>query len=66
MYFLMFLSQHFRKGMNQYLTKHQYGNAATEQLWESLQWASGEKVAEIMSTWTQQMGFPVLTVRLMA
>ena len=49
--------------MNQYLTKHQYANAATEQLWESLQWASGQKGTEIMSTWTQQMGFPVITVR---
>lgn len=48
--------------MNTYLTKHQYKNAATEQLWEALQSASGEKVSEIMSTWTLQMGYPVITV----
>jgi puromycin-sensitive aminopeptidase len=52
----------FRKGMNSYLTKHQYSNAGTGDLWAALEQASGEKVAEIMSTWTEQLGYPVVKV----
>ncbi|KAM8947367.1 puromycin-sensitive aminopeptidase [Pelodytes ibericus] len=52
----------FRKGMNQYLTKFQEKNAATEDLWESLEQASGKPIAAVMSTWTKQMGFPLIYV----
>uniref|UniRef100_A0A8D8Y0U5 Aminopeptidase n=2 Tax=Cacopsylla melanoneura TaxID=428564 RepID=A0A8D8Y0U5_9HEMI len=53
----------FRKGMHLYLTRHQYGNAFTEDLWASLEEASGKPVGRVMSTWTQQMGFPVISVQ---
>ena len=49
--------------MNAYLTKHQYQNAWTEDLWSALQDASRKPVAAMMTTWTKQMGFPVLKVR---
>ncbi|XP_069607811.1 puromycin-sensitive aminopeptidase [Ranitomeya imitator] len=52
----------FRKGMNQYLTKFQEKNAATEDLWESLEQASGKPIADVMSSWTKQMGFPLIYV----
>ncbi|XP_075033123.1 puromycin-sensitive aminopeptidase [Mixophyes fleayi] len=52
----------FRKGMNQYLTKFQERNAATEDLWECLEQASGKPIADVMSTWTKQMGFPLIYV----
>ncbi|KAM5135748.1 puromycin-sensitive aminopeptidase [Mantella aurantiaca] len=52
----------FRKGMNQYLNKFQEKNAATEDLWESLEQASGKPIADVMSTWTKQMGFPLIYV----
>ncbi|XP_040185729.1 puromycin-sensitive aminopeptidase [Rana temporaria] len=52
----------FRKGMNQYLIKFQEKNAATEDLWESLEQASGKPIAAVMSTWTKQMGFPLIYV----
>lgn len=48
--------------MNAYLTKHQYKNTFTEDLWEALGEASEKPVEDIMKTWTQQMGFPVITV----
>ncbi len=48
--------------MNLYLNKHKYSNTFTEDLWASLGEASGKPVSEIMSTWTKQMGFPVLKV----
>ncbi|KAB0796160.1 hypothetical protein PPYR_10221 [Photinus pyralis] len=52
----------FRKGMNLYLTKHQYKNTFTEDLWEALEEASKKPVGAVMSTWTKQMGFPVVKV----
>ncbi|XP_026812969.1 puromycin-sensitive aminopeptidase isoform X2 [Rhopalosiphum maidis] len=54
--------QDFRKGMNLYLTKHQYGNTFTEDLWAALEEASNKPVKDVMSTWTLQKGFPVITV----
>ncbi|CAH1155325.1 unnamed protein product [Phaedon cochleariae] len=52
----------FRKGMNLYLTRHQYKNTFTEDLWAALEDASEKPVGDIMSTWTKQMGFPVVKV----
>lgn len=52
----------FRKGMNVYLTRHQYKNTHTEDLWAALSEASSKPVANVMSTWIKQMGFPVITV----
>ena len=48
--------------MNAYLTKHKYSNTFTEDLWAALGEASGKPINDIMSTWTKQMGFPVLSV----
>lgn len=55
--------ENFRKGMNLYLTKHQYKNTFTEDLWAALEEASKKPVGAIMSTWTKQMGFPVISVK---
>ena len=33
-----------------------------EDLWASLEAASGKPVLTVMSTWTKQMGFPVIAV----
>nr|KAF6296479.1 aminopeptidase puromycin sensitive [Myotis myotis] len=52
----------FKKGMNMYLTKFQQKNAATEDLWECLEGASGKPIAAVMNTWTKQMGFPLIYV----
>ncbi|CAH2326829.1 puromycin-sensitive aminopeptidase isoform X1 [Pelobates cultripes] len=52
----------FLKVMNQYLTKFQENNASTEDLWESLEQASGKPIAAVMSTWTKQMAFPLIYV----
>ncbi|KAF6299265.1 aminopeptidase puromycin sensitive [Rhinolophus ferrumequinum] len=52
----------FKRGMNMYLTKFQQKNAATEDLWESLESASGKPIAAMMNTWTKQMGFPLIYV----
>ena len=52
----------FKKGMTLYLKKHEYKNAATEDLWAALGEASGKPVADIMSVWTKEKGFPVVSV----
>lgn len=48
--------------MNLYLTRHQYKNTFTEDLWAALEESSQKPVAAVMSTWTKQMGFPVVRV----
>ncbi|NP_001268818.1 puromycin-sensitive aminopeptidase-like isoform X1 [Bombyx mori] len=53
----------FRKGMNIYLTRHQYKNTFTEDLWAALEEASKKPVGAVMSTWTKQMGFPMVEVQ---
>ncbi|XP_078080307.1 puromycin-sensitive aminopeptidase isoform X1 [Mustelus asterias] len=53
----------FRKGMNLYLTKFQNKNAATEDLWNCLEQASGKPINAVMSSWTKQMGFPLIYVQ---
>ncbi|XP_053674450.1 puromycin-sensitive aminopeptidase [Anopheles nili] len=52
----------FKKGMHVYLTRHQYRNTSTEDLWHALQEASSKPVGAVMSTWIKQMGFPVVRV----
>nr|XP_018910157.1 PREDICTED: puromycin-sensitive aminopeptidase-like [Bemisia tabaci]XP_018910165.1 PREDICTED: puromycin-sensitive aminopeptidase-like [Bemisia tabaci]XP_018910174.1 PREDICTED: puromycin-sensitive aminopeptidase-like [Bemisia tabaci] len=52
----------FRKGMNLYLVRHAYKNASTEDLWAALEESSGKPLKEMMTTWTKQMGFPLLTI----
>ncbi len=52
----------FREGLRRYIARHQYGNAETRDLWAALGEASGQPVAEMMNTWVQQTGYPVLDV----
>ncbi|XP_072390827.1 puromycin-sensitive aminopeptidase [Diabrotica undecimpunctata] len=52
----------FRKGMHLYLTRHQYKNTFTEDLWAALEEASQKPVGDVMSFWTKQKGFPVVKV----
>lgn len=52
----------FRKGLSEWLEKCKNSNSTTNELWGCLAAASGQPVAEMMTSWTQQMGFPVLEV----
>uniref|UniRef100_A0A0K0DBG3 Aminopeptidase n=1 Tax=Angiostrongylus cantonensis TaxID=6313 RepID=A0A0K0DBG3_ANGCA len=52
----------FQAGLRLYLKKFQYDNAVTLDLWDALHEASGQDVAKMMSGWTKQMGYPVITV----
>ena len=52
----------FRDGLRSYISKHQYGNAVTEDLWNALSANSNANVSKIMNTWVQQTGYPVIDV----
>ncbi|CAL8271065.1 unnamed protein product [Merluccius merluccius] len=50
----------FRDGCRKYLKDNHFKNAKTEDFWASLASVNGLPVAEVMDTWTKQMGYPVL------
>ena len=52
----------FIKGVRLHLKRHAFGNATTDDLWDSLSTASGKNVQNIMSTWTKNVGYPILSV----
>ncbi|XP_047423285.1 glutamyl aminopeptidase [Sciurus carolinensis] len=52
----------FRRGCQIYLDRFQFKNAKTSDFWEALEEASDKPVAEVMDTWTRQMGYPVVSV----
>jgi puromycin-sensitive aminopeptidase len=52
----------FRKGMNLYLTRHSYANAQTSDLWKALGEVTSQPIEAMMSTWTKQMGYPLVSV----
>ncbi|KAG0676788.1 Aminopeptidase 2 mitochondrial [Pichia californica] len=53
----------FIEGVSHYLKKHAYGNAKTEDLWDSLTIVSGKDVASTMKVWTTKVGYPLVTVK---
>ncbi len=53
----------FRDGIRQYIAAHKYSNTTTADLWNALSDASNKPVGEIAAGWTEQPGFPVVTVK---
>jgi len=49
-----------RKGLQQYLKKFEYANAASHHLWEALEEVSGKPVTELMKSWIEQPGHPLV------
>eukprot|EP00927_Polykrikos_kofoidii_P021662 TRINITY_DN20438_c0_g1_i1.p1 TRINITY_DN20438_c0_g1~~TRINITY_DN20438_c0_g1_i1.p1 ORF type:complete len:884 (-),score=168.66 TRINITY_DN20438_c0_g1_i1:86-2737(-) len=62
MIFAVLGQEKFQDGLQKYFKKHQYGNTETSDLWAAWSEASGQPVAKMMSSWTLEKGFPVLTV----
>ena len=52
--------ENFRSGLHNYLKKHEYTNATTEDLWSSLGSASRKPVVQMMNTWVRQIGYPII------
>jgi aminopeptidase N len=53
----------FRRGVSSYLKKYSYGNAAGEDFWNEMTKVTGKPVDEIMKTYVDQTGAPVISVR---
>lgn len=52
----------FLKGVARYLKEHAFANAETNDLWKALGHVSGEDITSMMSVWTRNVGYPVITV----
>jgi tricorn protease interacting factor F2/3 len=55
--------ERFRAGVTDYLQRFRFGNARTEDLWDSLGRASGEEVGALIGPWIDRPGHPVIRVR---
>jgi aminopeptidase N len=52
----------FRAGIRRYIKARAFGNATSPDLWNALSAASGRNVGRIAADWTEQAGFPVVSV----
>jgi aminopeptidase N len=52
----------FRDGIRAYLQAHAYSNSTTADLWQALEKVSGQPVRSFAAGWTEQPGFPVVTL----
>jgi len=53
----------FRAGVNAYLQKHQYANATAVDFWDAQAKTSKKPVDQIMPTWVNQPGAPMVNVK---
>jgi puromycin-sensitive aminopeptidase len=54
----------FRKGINYYLSKHQFANTETTDLWDAFEHESKQPVRKLMDSWIYQKGYPMITAEL--
>ncbi|MFA6515377.1 MAG: M1 family metallopeptidase [Candidatus Paceibacterota bacterium] len=52
----------FRLGLQHYLKKHSYKNTDTKDLWESFEKVSKKPINKMMSLWTKETGYPLVTL----
>lgn len=52
-----------REGLKNYFAAHQYANATGADLWQALGQASGINIGEIMNSWLEQPGYPVVSAK---
>ena len=55
--------KNFQKGLQKYLTKHQYDNAQGSDLWNAIGQVSKQPIDKMMKTWINQVGFQLLEVK---
>jgi len=53
----------FKEGLRHYLKKHSYKNTKTLDLWDAFEKVSKKPIKKIMSSWTKQAGFPIVTLK---
>jgi aminopeptidase N len=52
----------FRSGIRSYIRARAFSNATSADLWQALGHASGTDIAAVAAKWTEQAGFPLLSV----
>ncbi|KAI6191934.1 Aminopeptidase [Aphelenchoides bicaudatus] len=52
----------FRAGLRLYVKRIAYKNAVTTDLWQALSDASNQDIGKLMSSWTSQVGYPLVNV----
>ncbi|HEY4039483.1 MAG TPA: M1 family metallopeptidase [Burkholderiaceae bacterium] len=52
----------FRDGIRAFMKAHAYSNASSADLWSALDAVSGRGIGRIAAGWTEQAGFPLVTV----
>ncbi|HLP86970.1 MAG TPA: M1 family metallopeptidase [Candidatus Paceibacterota bacterium] len=52
----------FREGLQHYLKKHSYKNTDTVDLWKAFEKVSKKPITKMMSSWTKQTGYPLLSL----
>ncbi len=55
--------QTFRAGVNAYIQQHQYANATADDFWQAQAKTSKKPVDQIMPTFVQQAGVPIINVK---
>jgi tricorn protease interacting factor F2/3 len=56
--------EEFARGVSAYLTRFQYSNAQSTDLWKTLEEVTGVPVPEIMGAWIRRRGYPIVTAKL--
>ena len=54
--------ENFRNGLRHYLKTFEYGCAASHHLWEAFEAVSQAPVSDMMQSWINQPGYPLITV----
>jgi tricorn protease interacting factor F2/3 len=54
----------FRQGIADYLTRFQYANATTADLWEAMSRTAGEPVGPLIDPWLDRPGLPSISARM--
>jgi len=52
----------FRDGIRRYMKARAFSNATSADLWNALSAAGGQDIGKIASGWTEQAGFPIVSV----
>ncbi|MGB8860064.1 MAG: M1 family aminopeptidase, partial [Ilumatobacteraceae bacterium] len=57
--------EEFQRGVSHYLSKHEYANTETGDLWDAIEEANqGTPVRQLMDSWIWQAGYPLVSARL--
>ncbi len=55
-------AEDFRRGIRSYLAAHKFSNSTTADLWQALSEAARKPVASLAADWTEEPGFPLVSV----